>query len=73
MIEIKLTGFERSIKMSNHKNSQSAHRAAKPMVWVKANDGSTYICPKSEVRDPKNVRSEELSQCMDESLNPQNN
>ena len=59
--------------MSNINKNQSAHKAAKPMVWVKAKDGNTYICPKSEVSDPRNVRKDELSQCMDESLNPQNN
>lgn len=59
--------------MSNSQNNQKAFRNAEPMVWVKANDGSTYICPKRSVGDPQNVRSEELRSCVDESLNPQNN
>lgn len=59
--------------MSIKENSNKGYRAAKPMVWVKAEDGSTYICPKSDVRDPKNVSSRELRSCVDESQNPQNN
>lgn len=58
--------------MSTSNNKSSSHKAAKPLVWVKTNDGTTYICPKSELRDPKNVSKEELSQCVDESHNPQN-
>lgn len=58
---------------TNSNNKSNGYQAAKPLVWVKTNDGTTYICPKSELRDPKKVSKEELSQCMDESLNPQNN
>lgn len=52
--------------------SDHIHKAAKPMVWV-ASSGSTYICPKNEIKDPKNVTEAELRQCLDESENPQNN
>ena len=43
-----------------------------PHVWVKDNDGNTWICPKASLRDPKNVSEEELKECVDESMNPQN-
>lgn len=59
--------------MSTYESSMKPYRAAKPMVWVKDRSGTTYICPKSELKDPKNVSQSELSQCMDESQNPQNN
>ena len=52
---------------------QSAHKAAKPMVWVKDKSGNTYICPKSALKNTKDVSEEELRQCLDESENPQNN
>ena len=51
----------------------TTHKAAKPMVWVKANDGTTYICPKSELKNPKDFSDDELKACVDESENPQNN
>lgn len=54
-------------------NENNVHKAAKPMVWVKDKSGNTYICPKSAVRDPKNISECELRECMDESENPQNN
>lgn len=59
--------------MSSSENKSTGYKAAKPMVWVRGKDGSTYICPKGCIKDPKNVSSSELSQCMDESENPQNN
>ena len=51
----------------------NSHVAAKPMVWVKDDEGNTYICPKAEVRDAKSVSKHELRRCVDESQNPQNN
>ena len=59
--------------MSTLKSDNSGHKAAKPMVWVRGNDGSTYICPKQSVRDPGSVSELELRECLDESENPQNN
>lgn len=59
--------------MSSNDNSAKPYKAAKPLVWVKDSSGTTYLCPKSELRDPKNVSKEELALCMDESENPQNN
>jgi hypothetical protein len=43
-------------------------------VWVRdARTGNTYICPKSSIKDRRNVSSSELRECVDESDNPQNN
>ena len=54
-------------------DGSNEYKAAKPMVWIKANDGDTYICPKNEIDDPRNVSEAELSRCVNESENPQNN
>jgi len=59
--------------MSSIERKNTGYKAAKPMVWVRGNDGSTYICPKSAIKDPKNVSGSELGECLDESDNPQNN
>lgn len=59
--------------MASYKSSNTTYQAAKPLVWVKAYDGGTYLCPKEELKDPKNVSREELNRCVDESQNPQNN
>ena len=59
--------------MSSKRIHETGHKAAMPMVWVRGNDGSTYICPKNEIRDPRNVTRDELGRCLDESQNPQNN
>jgi len=60
--------------MSQEKNKKSSeHKAAKPMVWVRGNDGTSYICPKDAVNDTRNVKNHELTDCVDESQNPQNN
>ena len=49
-------------------------KASYQMVWVKdASTGNTYICPKSSLKDHRNVSSSELRECVDESDNPQNN
>jgi|GEM_PF-1437655 len=57
--------------MSELKNN--LHKATDPKVWVEGNDGTTYICSKSDVTDPKNATDSELERCLDESQNPQNN
>jgi hypothetical protein len=50
-----------------------AHKAAKPMTWVKDKDGNTYICAKEELVDPKKLTKKELDQfCLDESDKPWN-
>ncbi len=59
--------------MASNKNSQKAYRTTKPQVWVKADDGNTYICPRDALKDPKKATSEELAACVNESHNPQNN
>jgi len=59
--------------MASSKNNQKAFRNAEPRIWVKADDGNTYICPLSAVKDRDNVTSEELEACVNESYNPQNN
>jgi len=57
--------------MTNEKNN--SWKPAKVMVWVKTNDGDTWMCPKSSIRDRKNVSAAELADCVNESDNPQNN
>jgi len=57
--------------MTNEKNN--SWKPAKIMVWVKTNDGDTWMCPKSSIRDRKNVSAAELADCVNESDNPQNN
>jgi len=47
------------------------HKAAKPFTWVKGKEGNTYLCPKEELVDPKNLNEEELKRyCIDESTTP---
>ena len=59
--------------MSKSNCNSNEHKAAKPMVWFKDRSGNTYICPKYDMKDPRNISEEELSLCLDESQNPQNN
>ena len=41
--------------------------------WIKAESGTTYVCPVEAIKGRSNLSEEELSSvCMDESLNPQN-
>jgi hypothetical protein len=51
-------------------DNQEKHRN---MMWVKTNDGNTWLCPKADLVDPKSISEEELKACLDESQNPQNN
>ncbi len=37
-------------------------------IWVKDESGGTYLCPKGSVKDANHVSSEELKECVDESL-----
>jgi hypothetical protein len=47
------------------------HKAAKPFTWVKDKEGNTYLCPKEELVDPKELNEEELKRhCIDESTTP---
>jgi hypothetical protein len=49
------------------------HKAAKPMVWVKDQDGNVYVCPKDALKDPKGFSEEELkTYCIDDSTRPDN-
>jgi hypothetical protein len=36
-----------------------------PLVWVKDREGNEFICHMSQLKDPKNASSEELSSCVD--------
>ena len=48
-----------------------SHKPAKPFVWVKDKDGNTYLCPKEELVDPKNLSQSDLKNyCIDESTVP---
>jgi|GEM_PF-5924581 len=49
------------------------HKAAIPMIWLQDKSGETYICPVGVVRDTSNPSKKELSKCIVESFNPQNN
>ena len=41
--------------------------------WIKAESGTTYLCPADAVAGHGNLTEQELSKiCVDESLNPQN-
>ena len=54
--------------MAEDKNEQPRN-----MMWVKTDDGNTWLCPKAQLVDPKNMSEDELKSCLDESQNPQNN
>ena len=54
--------------------SFNTHKAANPLTWIEdRKSGETYLCPIGAVKDPKNPTAEELSRCLIESENPQNN
>ncbi len=55
--------------MSEHTQPKESHRN---MVWVQTKDGNSWLCPKSSLKDPKNISEKELRECLDESENPQN-
>ena len=55
------------------KENSNEWKAARPMIWIRTEDGNTWVCPKDAISDPNNVSDEELTMCVNESYNPQNN
>ncbi len=55
------------------KENSNEWKAAKPMIWIRTEDGNTWVCPKDAISDPNNVSADELAMCVNESYNPQNN
>ncbi len=43
------------------KEKSNEWKAAKPMVWIKTEDGNTWICPKDAISDRNNVSPDELA------------
>jgi hypothetical protein len=60
-----------NLKPMERRSAMESHKPAKPFVWVKDKDGNTYLCPKEELVDPKNLSQSEIKNyCIDESTVP---
>lgn len=46
-------------------------KGRKQHVWVKDKAGNEYICPVDALKDPKNVKEEDLKNCIDDASVPQ--
>jgi len=48
------------------------NKASLQTLWIKGDNGDTYLCNVRDIKDRHNVTAEELSRCVNESENPQN-
>lgn len=54
-------------------SNMNEHKKDLGMRWIKADSGTTYLCPVDAMKDLKNPTEAQLkSICVDESHNPQN-